>query len=81
MTQQASLPKGFTLRSQGGSTFLEIDLSHYDYEGIRQFAQAVSEIHGYEQKARRTPWKGRRPPRHHPSGNHKKGRQHRPASH
>lgn len=35
------LPKGFTMRTQAGSTFLEIDLSHFDDGGIRQFAEAA----------------------------------------
>ena len=53
-----ALPSGFSLRSQGGSTFLEIDLSHYDFEGIREFAQAIAKLHGYSSKPQRRPWRG-----------------------
>lgn len=67
MTHTA-LPKGFFLRSQGGSTFLEIDLSHLDDGEVFKFARAVADAQGYRPtKPRRTvvdyaprPGKGRR---------------------
>lgn len=70
----SKLPKGFTLRTQAGSTFLEIDLSHFSHDGIRSIAEDLSKIHGYAQKPRREAWKGRHRHRHQHSGQHANAR-------
>jgi hypothetical protein len=42
----SALPKGFSLRLQGGSTFLEIDLSHFDGQGVHDIANAIAQTKG-----------------------------------
>lgn len=78
---QPPLPSGFTLRTGGGSTFLEIDVSHFDYEGVLNLANGIAQARGYHEKPRRTAWKGRRRPGIQHSGKHHDRRPRPPQSH
>lgn len=81
MTSPARLPSGFTLRTQGGSTYLEIDLSHFDPAAIREFASSIAGLQGYTEKPRRKPWAGRKPRQDDTPQKPQKRRQRRPSAH
>ena len=67
-TDANALPPGFTIRTGGGSTFLEVDLSHFDLEAVREMAWQMAKTRGYSEKPRRTAWKGKRTRRHSHTG-------------